>query len=304
MDPQHQSSRGSLIHSHGIELTDQPRYLEHDAQPGLEVFEHSTLEPLNNNTPTYGPHQYPSPSYPYAHNQQALWEKAVAGGPPPPPPTSSAVSGLELLQTRPQTAYSTSNNDFSSPFDQRLLVVQPPDKKREGMICGIKKQLFWIILAISIFLLVVAVATGVGVGVGTRKGNESPLPTTTSTPTATRLFPLPVAQATTSPNGVNCPSNNLTLYTPSRTPNRKYLLLCGRDYSSNLGFGTEDLYNQRTDSMSECIEACAAQEGCVGAGWGSTEGKKTCWLKSKLGEPNWTGAWLFAVEDTEFNGTT
>ncbi|KAK3990253.1 hypothetical protein QBC44DRAFT_325965 [Cladorrhinum sp. PSN332] len=298
MDHQQHSDAGSLIHSHGIELSSRPRYEEHESQPGLEVFEHSTLETIHSNKP---PHQYPY-SHPYAQDQKSSWEKVVTSGPQPVPPLPTGFG--QQPPTRPQTAYSTSNNDFSSPFDQRPLVVPPDTAKKRELVCGIKKQLFWIIVAIVIFLLVVAVAAGVGVGVGTRKGNESPLPTQSAAPTPTRAFPIPLAQATTSPDGVNCPTNNLTLYTPTRTPNRKYLLLCGRDYSSMIGVGTVDMYDMRMDSMGDCIDACAAQEGCVGAGWGGQGGKKACWLKSRLGEANWAGHWSFAVEDRESNGTT
>ncbi|KAH6850046.1 hypothetical protein B0I37DRAFT_352577 [Chaetomium sp. MPI-CAGE-AT-0009] len=74
----------------------------------------------------------------------------------------------------------------------------------------------------------------------------------------------------------------------------------GGDYNSNLG-DTEDLYNTPTDSLNECIDLCATQEGCVGAGWGKGEfdgGRATCWLKSRLGEPNGAPLWSFAIEDT------
>ncbi|KAK4232031.1 hypothetical protein QBC38DRAFT_143358 [Podospora fimiseda] len=301
------SDQGSLINSHGIELSNRPRYQEHESQPGLEVCEHSTLEPVGSNKPPlqagYPLHQYPSYTYPYVQDQKSLWEKVVVSG-GAPQPVRPLPSGFEQPHTRPQTGYSSSNNDFTSPFDQRPLVVPPDKGKKRELVCGIKKQLFWIIFAIAVFLLVVAVAAGVGVGVGTRKGSDSPIPTQSAAPTPTRTYPLPTAEAVTSPEGAKCPTNNLTLFTPSRIPERKFLLLCGRDYSSQIGFGTVDLYDQKMDSMGECIDACAAEVQCVGAGWGGQGGKKSCWLKSKLGEANWASHWLFAVEDKESSNLT
>ncbi|KAK3295617.1 uncharacterized protein B0H64DRAFT_441994 [Chaetomium fimeti] len=72
------------------------------------------------------------------------------------------------------------------------------------------------------------------------------------------------------------------------------------NYNSNLG-DTEDLYHTPTDSLNECIDLCATQEGCVGAGWGegnANDGRATCWLKSQLGEPNGAPLWSFVIEDT------
>ncbi|KAJ4304125.1 hypothetical protein N0V88_001735 [Collariella sp. IMI 366227] len=64
-----------------------------------------------------------------------------------------------------------------------------------------------------------------------------------------------------------------SIYRQSTTPSvgttaRGYLLLCGRDYNSNVGT-TQDMYHTPTDTLSECLDACAQQDGCVGAGWGS-----------------------------------
>ncbi|KAK4458779.1 hypothetical protein QBC42DRAFT_233302 [Cladorrhinum samala] len=340
--------KDSLINSHGIELSERPRYQEHDSQPGMEVFEHSTLEV--NNTPqnkaiitspsAYPPHTYPYPVEPYQPHQKSLWEKSIAaswpgGHQPPAPPLpgfvpanaadySSTLPPLphhHLDNSRPHSAHSAAGeDDFSSPFDQRpLVVVPPPPRKGEGtngrgLICGIKRKMFWIMLALVIFLVVVAIATGVGVGVAGRKGNASPQSTPTTSPTttttSTRVYPLPLQTSDlSSPSGseISCPASNLTLYyisSPSNNnnnnnnlnpPSRRFLLLCGRDYNSK--YGAVDMYSRRTDTMEQCVEACAAQQGCVGAGWGVQAGKATCWLKSRLGEAGWAEHWTFAVED-------
>jgi hypothetical protein len=65
------------------------------------------------------------------------------------------------------------------------------------------------------------------------------------------------------------------------------------------------MYNMPADTLSDCIDMCAAQEGCVGAGWGrtsSTNGKMNCWLKSKLAGWKGSAQWYFFIADTEENG--
>jgi len=51
--------------------------------------------------------------------------------------------------------------------------------------------------------------------------------------------------------------------------------------------------------MTECINTCAEQEGCVGAGWGDYNGRDVCWLKSKLATAQKSSAWYFAALDGE-----
>lgn len=61
------------------------------------------------------------------------------------------------------------------------------------------------------------------------------------------------------------------------------------------------MYNTPTDSLSACVELCAGQEGCIGAGWGrgaAAEGRPVCWLKSALGTSNNAPGWSFFVEDS------
>lgn len=83
-----------------------------------------------------------------------------------------------------------SYTDFSSPFDRSPLVDPPPPGGGQGggggkrgvggllgggegaPICGVRRQLFWVGLAIGVFLVVVAVAVGVGVGVGLSGGGD------------------------------------------------------------------------------------------------------------------------------------
>ena len=92
---------------------------------------------------------------------------------------------------------------------------------------------------------------------------------------------------------MTCPDNNVTLYNAAFQ--KTFLLLCGRDY--NYADGTTDMFHQGTDSMGECIQTCANNTGCVGAGWGYINGQYTCWLKSKLGRPNSSDSWYFAIKE-------
>lgn len=103
---------------------------------------------------------------------------------------------------------------------------------------------------------------------------------------------MPMATSTITPTShISCPNANLTLYIPSSRPEKRYLLLCDRDYNS--GHGTIDLYNTPTATFAECVDLCAQHTGCLGAGWGAMSGKGTtvCWIKGYLGAwhsaPDW-----------------
>ncbi|KAK4200472.1 hypothetical protein QBC40DRAFT_70904 [Triangularia verruculosa] len=345
--------REELIHGHGIELAERTQFTEHDTQPGLEVATHSTLEVA----PGQGKAPFGSPVTGF--EDLKTWEKAgnlpslgyggeftIANSPPPPPITAYGfgspppMTGMEAAPpgmhrpSRPGTAYSSTtalrghhggqgSDDFGNVFERPLVPPLPGEgleasRKRE-FICGVRRQTFWIILAVGIFLAMVAIATGVGVGVslGNKSSNESPPPTSSqsaSSSTPVRTLPVHLFNASTVtdptvtnsseliPAAIDCPSQNLTLYSSPATPsiNRKFLLLCGRDY--NVVNGATDMFAVGVDTMAECIDSCAKQDGCVGAGWGEQSGRSVCYLKSRLGQPNMASHWQFAVEDTEVNG--
>lgn len=72
-------------------------------------------------------------------------------------------------------------------------------------------------------------------------------------------------------------------------------MLCGRDYSSTGGaFDLSTLSNMTT--FEGCMAACGAADGCVAVGWGNYYDVPTCWLKSAVGEPNWSLGWYAAVK--------
>ncbi|KAK3357605.1 hypothetical protein B0T25DRAFT_164316 [Lasiosphaeria hispida] len=258
----------------GIELSNRPDYQEFH-NPGLEVLPPSAPEVV---TPTSPP---PPPQ---------TWEKAGGYGYPPPTAHSTVAPPYDYAK---------------GAFDRQVL-AHPPNpidpSSEERRIMGIKRQTFWILIAVGVFLAVAAIAAGVGVGVATHKSNDAPAPASTTTSvantTSTRTLPLPTAQATIGPSStIQCPANNLTLYTASSDRSKRFVLLCGRDYNS--GAGTVDMYNQNSSSMNDCIDACAGALGCVGAGWGNYNGRYVCWLKSLLATPQGSAAWYFAALDNE-----
>ncbi|KAK0738531.1 hypothetical protein B0T18DRAFT_394802 [Schizothecium vesticola] len=153
-------------------------------------------------------------------------------------------------------------------YDHRPLIPPPPDNplppfppgtetNPEPRILGLKRRLFFILLAALVVVLVIGIATGVGVGVAVN-GKDSPktTPTPTTTPSPTRLFPAPLATATTSPNDlIQCPSANLTLYASRADLAKRFLVLCGRDYHSSEG--TLDILSRDAETMAQCIDYCA-----------------------------------------------
>jgi hypothetical protein len=61
------------------------------------------------------------------------------------------------------------------------------------------------------------------------------------------------------------------------------------------------MYDTVANTLSDCLDICAGQDGCVGAGWGRNswnDGRPTCWLKSELGKWNDAPNWSFFVEDS------
>ncbi|KAI8962130.1 hypothetical protein F5Y11DRAFT_347819 [Daldinia sp. FL1419] len=195
-------------------------------------------------------------------------------------------------------------------------------QKDNPRICGIRRNTFFIVLAIGLFLLVVAIAAGLGVGLATRKnssfadsvGNPSDIsssssssvsPTTTiptsTAPSSTKVSPTPSFTGTLIPGPVTCPQNNNTVYV-SRGSSKPFNVQCGRDYNSDAG--AEDLTHMYQASMAQCIDACGNHQGCVGVGWGNYEGSTECWLKSKLGKPNPSPNWYFALlQDMDLAGS-
>ncbi|KAI0470890.1 hypothetical protein GGR56DRAFT_678179 [Xylariaceae sp. FL0804] len=200
---------------------------------------------------------------------------------------------------------------------------------RSGRRCGLRKPLFWTLLAVVVGLFLLAVGVGVGVGVGDRSGNGSTAadatvpsspdasgsPSSASSATATQTQTTtntPTSSSATGAGGggaggattTGCPGINGTRWQdPGST--KVFLRLCGLDYVGGVGAEAEatDIGRVPTANMLACMQNCAGTPRCTGCGWGVLAGDAdaagtdhTCWLKTDLGAPQQAGEdWSFAV---------
>lgn len=119
----------------------------------------------------------------------------------------------------------------------------------------------------------------------------------TSTPTSTSSSSS--ASATPDTSNITCPGSNNTLYTANATDDgsKQFQQYCGIDFS---GDQAVDVGSVKVTSMDACMDACASQSNCTGAGWGYLDGdngtEHSCWMKANLTEPhNATAEWAFAI---------
>lgn len=83
----------------------------------------------------------------------------------------------------------------------------------------------------------------------------------------------------------------------SGTNNEKFLVLCNVDYNGNFaGSGTTDIGNEETNTVEDCINVCAGNSSCAGAGWGNFNGHDVCWLKGSLGKSQSADNWFFVIK--------
>ncbi|KAI2465331.1 hypothetical protein F4781DRAFT_34946 [Annulohypoxylon bovei var. microspora] len=221
----------------------------------------------------------------------------------------------------PPAAAKTPFSEWAAPtdstFDRRTLYspsMPPRPPGEDTRVCGVKRNSFFVVLAVGLFLLVVAVAVGLGVGLGTRNSagvaadsaaanvgagsssSSSSLPSTSTTPTSTtptstKVSPTPSFTGTAVLGPVICPQNNNTVYV-AQGSSKPFNIQCGRDYNS--ANGARDISHMQESTMASCINACGNRDDCVGVGWGYYQGTYECWMKSKLGEPNSSSSWYFA----------
>jgi hypothetical protein len=148
----------------GMTVSTEPRFQEREHNPGLEVLSPSDLEVV-------APRQNLSQNKTW-ESTSALPEATLAPGAATPgyPHTNEYMSS-------PMTAYSSVAPAYdyqATPFEQ------PPPNGKDGRdifhrerICGVRRQIFWALIALGVFLLVAAVAIGVGLGVGLNKNDSS-----------------------------------------------------------------------------------------------------------------------------------
>ncbi|KAI1144412.1 hypothetical protein F5Y05DRAFT_26428 [Hypoxylon sp. FL0543] len=239
--------------------------------------------------------------------------------------TQTWVSNQPTVMSPPpvaKTPFSEWTAATDSTFDRRTLgaysLGMPPRPQKDRRICGIKRNTFLVVVAIGLFLLVIAISVGLGVGLGSRKSSgvsadsaaaaatnqgvassssssssisTTPTATTATTPTSAKVSPTPSFTGTLVAGPVICPQNNNTVYV-AQGSSKPFNVQCGRDYSS--ANGGHDISHMHTSTMAQCIDECGKRGDCVGVGWGYYQGSFQCWMKSKLGTPNWSSQWYFA----------
>ncbi|KAK0655522.1 hypothetical protein B0T16DRAFT_451183 [Cercophora newfieldiana] len=207
------------------------------------------------------------------------------------------------------------------------LVAPPIDDQRDdqGKLCGIRKGLLLVLLAVGgVVLLAIAVGVGVGVGLSGHNNSQanagggtaaasssssssssSTSPSRTVVPTTTGTKPAPSPSSTSAASA--CLEASNTQYSASN--GKTFLKLCNIDYSG-VNEAT-DIGSEKAGTFEMCIEQCAADDECTGAGWGPvSDGQKyrgTCWMKKDLKRSHVaTEDWHFAVllAGSEVNGTT
>ncbi|KAI0128717.1 hypothetical protein BJ170DRAFT_342844 [Xylariales sp. AK1849] len=156
----------------------------------------------------YPNQQYPHPQYPYGQQQEAAagygnWNNGAQQAPPQwyRQPAVYAAEGIarahnwvasqpEDSLSPPPTAKTPFSEYASTVSDHRTIGSHPfpqgppPRRDQTERICGVKRNVFFIVLAIGLFVLVVGIATGLGVGLALAKSSAST--STAVTPAATR----------------------------------------------------------------------------------------------------------------------
>ncbi|KLU89348.1 hypothetical protein MAPG_08320 [Magnaporthiopsis poae ATCC 64411] len=287
----HQPDHAGLefIDHGGLEVVDHP--------DGLEVLpDYPNYHNKSNNTPPI--HGYPPGGHGPASSH---WDQSVSGN------THFSSSPPSSFAYPPLLANGGGGGDGSGDSNSKEGTTgsSPPRAPREELVCGIGKQLFFVVIAVAGFFIVLAIALGLGLGLGLShsSGDKPASPATTSStstagPSRTTSYPAPRATVTTGPNlAITCPANNETLYQSGVEQgggDRRFLLLCDRDYGGSPGDAVE-LNNTPTYTFADCIDRCAANAACKAAGWGLYQGKLVCWLKSDIMKPHSAAGWYFAV---------
>lgn len=121
------------------------------------------------------------------------WPQYSPSQPPPPHPGYPQLEGTPI--SPPYGGGMVQDYQYHgghNPFE--------PPGRGNGRICGLRRVVFWAVLAIGVFAIVAAVAIGLGVGLGTRSSSRCV------------VFPLPPLPArfifTLCPRGSSCPARN------------------------------------------------------------------------------------------------
>lgn len=158
--------------------TDDRRHLiNRDDFSGLQVVE-AGLEVPHSHLPEALPPSDPQTQYveykgwddhsppPQAVHPNSFWAAGGGGGYPFPEAASPGGGGDNVHSPVSQPYSKTSSATYKgphNPFGEEK--QQQPSERR---IWGMRRMVFWCVLAVAVFVVVVGVAVGVGVGLGTR----------------------------------------------------------------------------------------------------------------------------------------
>ncbi|KAK8088551.1 hypothetical protein PG997_003512 [Apiospora hydei] len=239
-------------------------------QPGLEVVPEPEAPQVVSGPMSQKPWDQRSPnSLPYQQQHQQYQQYQATS----PVHEYHDQSPYSQYPPQPPSSYPGAMSDWNGT------VGPSPSERaaREPTIMGIRRKKFWLIVGPLIAVFVIGVAVGLGVGLGSQHGsNDSP-------------------SATPSPSVVTsivCPANNGSFY-ESNDKTKRFQVACNLDYHS--GGGTQDMGDFQTATFEDCLNGCAANDACVGAGWGVYNGATRCWLKSHLGSNQMAPNWMFGV---------
>ncbi|KAI1370925.1 hypothetical protein F4677DRAFT_325235 [Hypoxylon crocopeplum] len=225
----------------------------------------------------------------YGQEQQGVFHQNNAYPNNAYPPSGYPPSNHPALAPQGQP-YWGGSQDGTYITDRFPPSTEPPNG---GTILGLKKKTFWFIFGPLIALLVIGLAVGLGVGLGNNHDSSDLSSTAAPATTPTTTSSAGTSSATAAPTPIACPQANGTIY--QGAGNDPFLVLCNVDYNGNSGGGTTDIANEETSTVEDCIDACAANSTCAGAGWGNYQGQDICWMKGSLGQSQPAPNWFFVI---------
>ncbi|KAK7924215.1 hypothetical protein PG985_006269 [Apiospora marii] len=244
-----------------------------EGQPGLEVVPEPEAPQVVSGPTSQKPWDQASPNSPQYQQQQQQYHQQYQA--------TSPVHDVYHDHPSPYSPYQQPpSSHLGGMSDWNGTVGPSPSERaaREPTIMGLRRKKFWLIVGPLIAIFVIGVAVGLGVGLGARSSSSDDSSSATPSPTVV--------------TSVVCPANNGSLY-DSKDKNKLFRVNCNLDYNS--GGGTQDMGSFQTATFEDCLNGCAANDACVGAGWGNYQGNTVCWLKSHLGSSQTAPNWFFGV---------
>ncbi|TEA12235.1 hypothetical protein C8034_v006228 [Colletotrichum sidae] len=293
---QHQSPQH---YESGLEVAHPLPWTPQDiALPELAPYNHVDAKTIS--TPQVADAQSPW-SWPHDHKKGGFLTDASSAPEPVVTPGGYSVSSSTGL-ANPYYQQHPAGYHHPPPSSSTPPLPLPKTPSGERRKCGLRRRTFYIIMAVVLVFVVAAIAIGLGAGLafaGRRKDGSSSGSSGFVPPSNPPFPPFGAGDfETTKTANITCPKSDNTTFAAQDNPARHFRFICGHDYNS--GEGSIDLAQQNTTTTAACIDLCAAKSECVGAGWGDYYGNHVCWMKSKLGRPNVSGNWYFAVD---LNGT-